>query len=222
VTHFWEFGWEALVAIGTIGLTLVTAYLAATTRRVAKATLAEVSSQWRPVLAPAAQFKEGTSDAQDARQVFAFEQFGYYPPFLTIWIRNVGRGPALFVRAEVDPEQSTPETSSPAEVAPGDEVRLGFRNVAELGQASEDEAKQVLLDYRDLAGRSFSTAIIVKNRFNERGQSAFLFDVRHFEGRSLTKMKDAAPPPGLRALPDQSASKMPGWFQWIFFAPRPR
>src|SRR5947207_1820977 len=49
-TSAWAFGWEALVALGTIGLALATTVLAWSTRRVAQATQAEISASWRPVL----------------------------------------------------------------------------------------------------------------------------------------------------------------------------
>jgi hypothetical protein len=56
----WEFGWDALVAIGTIGLAGVTGTLAYMTWRLARSTAAEARAQTRPVLIPGLGGTKGT------------------------------------------------------------------------------------------------------------------------------------------------------------------
>jgi hypothetical protein len=73
------FGWEALVAIGTIFLALVTAGLAWSTRRLAAATASEVEAQRRPILVPV----EGTIE------MFETELDGYaaeLPEGAEVWV----------------------------------------------------------------------------------------------------------------------------------------
>src|SRR5207244_11064406 len=48
----WDLGWEFVLAIVTLLLALVTAWLAWTTRRLARATSDEVQGQTRPVVVP--------------------------------------------------------------------------------------------------------------------------------------------------------------------------
>lgn len=84
-------GWEEATAISTIALAAVTAWLAASTRKLAREAGAETRANWQPVLtiapvdtgvgsSPAVSFRDGT---------------------LVLGIRNVGRGPALVVRGEL-------------------------------------------------------------------------------------------------------------------------
>jgi hypothetical protein len=102
----WEFGWEALVAIGTLGLALATAVLAWSTRRVAQATQAELSASWRPVLMLV------DSTWRDRRPWTAVPGVTYLPgdtrslvvsdDLVRITIVNVGRGPAIGVTLRLD------------------------------------------------------------------------------------------------------------------------
>jgi len=58
----WAFGWDAFVAIGTLALAVVTFVLVLLTRKLAKASAAELRAQWRPVILPA-------SDPPSARAI---------------------------------------------------------------------------------------------------------------------------------------------------------
>jgi hypothetical protein len=161
----WAFGWDALVAIGTLTLALATAGLALLTRRVAKASAADLRSQWRPVILPGELGPNYDAGAQ--RQY--------------VRIRNAGRGPALSVQTLLDPDGVGPSNWSLGAVAPGDEVRLAFDNVA---QASE---RHVLLDYLDLSGRLYSTEMIIDH------DGSRTYNVFVSEGRSLTARPHRVP-----------------------------
>jgi len=57
---------------------------------------------------------------------------------------------------------------------------------------------QVLLDYRDLAGRAYSTAVVLDHpHVAERGR---YYDVRFGEGGRFTTHGDAVSQPGLRRV----------------------
>jgi hypothetical protein len=64
----WEFGWEALVAIGTLVLALATAGLAWSTRNLAKETSEEVSHSKRQVDAALEQVEVGQAQARTAQE----------------------------------------------------------------------------------------------------------------------------------------------------------
>jgi hypothetical protein len=107
----------------------------------------------------------------------------------TIW--NSGRGPALFVRAQHDPSNNSPQNWSLGALSPNERVQLVFRgNVGGTGQ--------ILLDYRDLAGRTYSTAIIVD--FLEQAGKGRYYDVRFGEGEQFTTHGAAVPQAGLREV----------------------
>ena len=89
VTAPWEFGWDALVALGTIGLALFTAGLAWSTRSLAAASAEDQRAQWRPLVIAAPDNEVGVSTDPDGR------------PVLSVAVRNVGRGPAFAVQAQV-------------------------------------------------------------------------------------------------------------------------
>src|SRR4051794_11432805 len=82
----WAFGWEALVAVGTLALAGGTAWLAWTTRSVARATQAELAAAWRPLLVFHSASVEQRDGPADVR-------------ILLFAVRNDGRGPALSVAA---------------------------------------------------------------------------------------------------------------------------
>jgi hypothetical protein len=135
MVHPWDFGWDALVAIGTISLALVTGYLALSTRQLARETAEEVASGSRPVLIPGRDLK------------FILET-----STLEVWVHNVGGGPALFIQARTDTGVST-ITQSLAALANGEQT------VLEFDDGQYPPVKQVFIDYRDLAGRVYSSAI---------------------------------------------------------------
>jgi hypothetical protein len=172
------FLWEGLVAVGTVVLAAATAYLAWSTRQVAKGTQADVQAQWRPVLLP-------SPDPPGLRSFFYERDTGR----VTVKIRNAGRGPALFVRTRLDPGGFSPDNWSLGALAPGDDVKLTFTvpNLAPGGQ--------LLVDYRDLSERTYSTVIVIQAEMSDWR----FYDVRLFADGSATELGDAEyPPSGLR------------------------
>jgi hypothetical protein len=104
--------WNLFVAIGTISLAGFTAVLAWSTRALARSSASDQRSQWRPLLIPG-----GQSVDEDT------------PGELSIYIRNVGRGPALGVNGELrsgGPRGSTVPGRATI-VTPGDQLELRFR-----------------------------------------------------------------------------------------------
>jgi hypothetical protein len=91
----WTFDWDALVAVGTIGLAIATVVLGWITRRVAKATADEVQSQSRPVLLPT------SLNQADVIRIKA--------EALDLRIRNGGKGPAFEIRCRLEPGGLGPE-----------------------------------------------------------------------------------------------------------------
>ena len=179
----WEFGWNALVAIGTLTLAVVTGWLALTTRRLARSSVAEARSQARPALIPGL-----GSRGSVVPNAVTVERLEYAAPQqrLFVNVRNSGRGPALFVRVALEPTGGSPSSGPLAAMAPGDETQLVFD-----GQQERDRW-QVLLDYRDLAGRTYSTAILIENT-----PALQFYDVRTFDDRAITPHGDALPQAGV-------------------------
>jgi hypothetical protein len=81
-----ELGWDTAVAAGTIGLAWYTARLAKATRNLAQTSVDDERAQWRPAIIGGAD-TEVDFLADEERLVMA--------------VRNVGRGPALGVSAEL-------------------------------------------------------------------------------------------------------------------------
>ncbi|MFC8263868.1 hypothetical protein ACFUNF_41295 [Streptomyces sp. NPDC057291] len=98
--HPWEFGWDALVAIGTLVLAAFTWRLAARTRQLAKETAADQRAQWRPVLIP----HHNTPEELDSGNPSPAVKFKRVAEDLSVYVRNAGRGPALHVRAQLQGE----------------------------------------------------------------------------------------------------------------------
>lgn len=174
----WTWGWEAFVAIGTVLLAVATFALAWLTRRLAQSGLEDVRSQYRPVLLPA-------TDSATTRAVVLNRAEGS----LRVRIRNVGRGPALFVRSQLDPFNASAANWSLAALAPGDEQDLIFRAVVDR------QLIQLLLDYRDLAGRAHSSSITL----TVYDTDATSYDLYLFKDHSVTTHGGAIyPQSGLR------------------------
>src|SRR4051794_21404129 len=85
----WGFGWEALVALGTLGLAVATGGLAWLTKRLASAARDDERAQWRPVLVP--------DRYRNSRGMPL--QIGQGAAEVVIRMRNAGRGPALHIRS---------------------------------------------------------------------------------------------------------------------------
>lgn len=145
----WTFGWEALVALGTIGLALGTAWLAWTTRIVARATQAEVSATWRPVVLPAA-----LSIGSERK-----------PPgaYVHLSLRNVGAGPALGLTYFVEGARQGPPQSAGHPLAVGDEF-VGYLDIDPDPSITE---LVVVLLYEDLAARQQTTRVLVAVKYSE-------------------------------------------------------
>lgn len=176
--HPWAFGWEALVAIGTLTLAAGTVALAWTTRRLAAESAADLRSQWRPLLLPG----EATH----------WLQYDEAKKQLIVPIRNAGRGPALFVRTLLDPDNSSPANWSLGSLAASDEVNLVFEGI----YPKDPPRRQVLLDYRDLAERTYSTAIVIEGFPKEPR----FYDVRPYEANPVTLHGDAVQQEGIKVV----------------------
>jgi hypothetical protein len=81
--------WEPLTASGTLALALVTAWLAWSTRRLAREAGDETRANWRPVLVV-----EGFSSATGSAPAVSIRDDCLY-----LGVHNIGRGPALVVTA---------------------------------------------------------------------------------------------------------------------------
>jgi hypothetical protein len=155
----WEFGWEALVAIGTLTLAFFTWRLARQTGDLARETANEVRSNARPVLIAAA----GTG----ARlEVGGPPDKGYGT--LVIPVHNAGRGPALnaFAYAITTTREGDARTNIvnvgnvPSD---GDAAAhiLGVKNVDATDSWERDGflAIRAVVVYSDLAGAQFHTVV---------------------------------------------------------------
>jgi hypothetical protein len=146
-----QWGWDALVAIGTIALALGTLLLAWSTRSTAKASSEEVRAQWRPALVPGQDVEAHVDSASE---------------LMAVAVRNVGRGAAYYVDAALGIGDSylPARPSSPLlpvvqnfAVLPVDgELELYF----EIGDDRVEKA-ELLIDYADLNGRPYSTRVAV-------------------------------------------------------------
>ena len=146
-----EWGWDALVAIGTLALAAATVLLAWSTRRLAAATAQDVAAQWRPAITPGKSVEVTFDHA--AREVY-------------LSLRNVGAGAAYFVDIGLDLgskvfpaapwEPNGTEPSNFAVVPPGEMLQVHF-----LGVHERPPACTVLVDYEDVAAAKYSTRIEV-------------------------------------------------------------
>ena len=187
-------GWSPIAALGTLALAAATVWLAWKTRALAAAAAEDGRAQWRPVILPDIAAPGGQPAISHDRRTHV----------LSVRVRNAGRGPALFVRTQLEFSGGDggrlPERWSNAALAPGDSQYLTFSAASDLDAASRVDpdwapAAQLLLDYRDLSGREFGTAIILM----VVGGEPVFFDVRTWEGHGITGIKDFSyPPSGLR------------------------
>jgi hypothetical protein len=170
--------WDPLIAIGTIALSMATFWLARRTSNLAGTSAADLQAQWRPIVVPS--FHPVLGDPAD---------YNSSDGTLGVRIRNGGRGPALYLRTELDPIGPTARQGPLASLAVGDEQVLRFEGV------KPDSHAQLLLDYRDLAGRAYSTSITL-----EVGGNGALaaYDVHLFEGRVTHHGDSVYPQKGLR------------------------
>jgi len=154
----WAFGWEALVAIGTISLALVTYGLARATRRLAEETATELQAQFRPIVVPLPEtirlFKSTLSEMEEELVERNPAWREKYERHVGGKLKNLGPGPALeiaFTELAYAPLPWTASSIDLAVLAPGAEHELDFN-----GLDSDSEAG-IRIQYRDLAGQRFST-----------------------------------------------------------------
>jgi hypothetical protein len=149
-----EWGWDALVAIGTIGLAAGTFMLAWTSRIAAKRAAEDVRSQWRPALVP----------GEEAEPLFMASSLEEEKSELVVEVRNLGRGAAYYIDAGLDLGGSVVPASL------WTRGRRGAENLAILPVDKSIDLKfgyleerpgpcKVIIDYQDLNGRPYSTLI---------------------------------------------------------------
>lgn len=118
-------GWEEATAISTIALATVTAWLAASTRRLAREAGAETRANWQPVLMPYVE--------EDVHGV-ATAGLALDERTLSLRVRNIGRGPALGVSIFLSNEGTGEEertyrgTASSTAAAPTDTLTFRWRD----------------------------------------------------------------------------------------------
>jgi|SRR5579862_418209 len=133
--------WEALAAVGTFFVAAVTAWLAGSTRSLAKAASDDLQAQWRPVLAVGTQAPVSYDDRSGA---------------LSVQMRNVGRGPAFGVNAQIRSGKQALGASIPGTdavvVAPGETFRLSGQ-ITDPSINIRGLALRIDVSYYDLAER---------------------------------------------------------------------
>jgi hypothetical protein len=183
----WEFGWDALVAIGTLALACVTFFLALFTARMASKTSAlatetaeDVRSGVRPALIDAA--GQAAPEMEfGGRTMDGFKDYGW----LKVAVRNAGRGPALNVYgyAFIATKASSNLTRlvTVGNVAPEESTTVEMDitpNVDTSGSTESYLALRVVLVYSDLAGRRYHTVIRLSDPGKGRSRR---YDTTHWE-----------------------------------------
>lgn len=153
----------------------------------AHADLEHLRAQWRPMLLP---YGEPTFTADIATGRWTGE----------IGVHNAGRGPALYVRATLDPINVSPDHWSLGAITPDDAKTLRFSQLHDL-----DVRYQLLLDYRDLAVHPYSSALVIDfpespSPDNPRFAQGRSYDVKLLEEAPVTQLGDSVPQEGLRPV----------------------
>jgi hypothetical protein len=108
-------------------------------------------------------------------------------------MRNVGAGPALYIRSALDPQGASPDdVSRRGAVGPGDTVDFDFD--MNPGTAMF----QLLVDYRSMSGRTYGTAVVLEPLGSGHARA---YDVHFSVDDPLTAHGDAVPQVGLKQLP---------------------
>jgi hypothetical protein len=183
--------WDALVAIGTLALGGATFWLGWYTRKLARTSAADLQAQWRPIILPV------PVGEPTARENVEYDEV---EGVLRVQVQNAGRGPALFLQAVVDPRGDPDERGPVAALAAGDGRLFMFKSVK-----NERQQAQILLDYRDLTGRPYSTSITI-----DLQRRAF-YDVRVFSHFTTGQTDSVYPQPGLRDVRNASPPLKARW-----------
>lgn len=143
-------GWDTWVAIGTVALAAGTAVLALQTKRLARATAADVAGQHRPVIA--------TRPSRVSSVEGAHKPCDWTNGSLFVKLHNSGSGPALHVRPKLLPEDSEPDAWDGGAIPSSAEAMVRFRGVA---VPTEGDVYYVAVTYLDLADRPYGTTITI-------------------------------------------------------------
>jgi hypothetical protein len=131
--------WTAIAAIGTLALAFVTVWLAVSTRKLARASTDDQRAQWRPILSVA------NADGSVS--------YDYTTGELSLGLRNVGRGPAFGVRAELRMGDHPIGSSIPgygaAAIVPGEAFPLRAR-VADPSKFKRGNVMRIEVTYYDV------------------------------------------------------------------------
>jgi hypothetical protein len=174
----WDWRADTYVAISTFGLAVFTAALAWSTRTLARAAATDQRAQWRPVV---------ISEANTEVDYLAVEGT------LLVRIRNVGRGPALGINAELRVGKNPAGASTPRDaviLAPGELVDLDIRVSEQHRSPDGPSLAYVDVSYYDVTERWHLTRLTITAKDEERdGQTFRVLRVRrvilHETGRSL-------------------------------------
>jgi hypothetical protein len=191
----WALGWEALVAVGTIGLALFTAWLAWTTRKLARTTGEDVRAGSRPVVIDVAGGSPTARTAEGAN-------FGE----VRLVVRNGGRGPALNIYAyalvRTTNEDHRSDTIMVGSLAVDGEAEVVLPEVQTRDCSGSMEsflALRVVLTYSDLASSPFFTAIRLSDPNHGRRVDA----LKGNDGSVQQPLEQHGAEVGEGAVPDQ-------------------
>jgi hypothetical protein len=165
-THSWSLGWEFVLALVTLVLALATAWLAWTTRRMARAASDEVQGQTRPVVVPTDEpiqvgaeqvnpDQQGKPRYPDPGAVYGEARGSFY---LTVRVRNIGAGPALNLEGVIARDRYP--TNRIRALPQGEEAELGL-NITLYNEGAHPFTGRITpltVQYEDLAGRQFTTS----------------------------------------------------------------
>jgi hypothetical protein len=149
----WEWGWDALVAIGTIGLALVTLLLAVATLYTARAAAQDVRANWRPLIVPDENLEiDWASNTRD----------------LQLAIRNIGPGAAYNVEPALELANGDLVVPGPRFVPRTDQL-INYAVVASQAtldvffELIDEQPKRgrLIVGYSDLNGREYGSTISI-------------------------------------------------------------
>jgi hypothetical protein len=179
-----ELGWSFFVAAGTLGLAGMTGWLAWKTRSVAsetrklaretkelaRRTAEDVAAQFRPVLVP-----DADSSATD-------RSIDYNGNFLTLWVRNSGRGPALGITATAVRTGRTSSEWNQGALPSDLTAEILF---SEFPFPASGEESEVALTYDDLAGKAYRTVVAIHG--SGQADGGVYFHIRDVKVERLTR-----------------------------------